>query len=511
MHSRWLTILLFLALPVAAAERSDRVVLLSIDGVSDVILDKLLASGKLRGGAFERMKARGVVAASMTPEAISSTPVSHATLFSGTWPAEHGIASVAMPGAEIGGELRRGFSVPTDVDRLWTVAQKAGKRVLCIMAPGAEMRSPATTCSETVTFDVMSKAQTLDGAPHGDDLMSRIQAKLGPSPGVPDGSLPTKGEMTDEEYVSHYELFVDYIGKAVAMQLGRDDWDLLIVYTPMLDEIEHRFLLTDPRQAEYREEGGARRKRYARFIERAYKQIDGIVSSWMSAAPRTNFVVVSDHGTVPTHHVVLVSNALAAAGLRVSGNDAQVRAISSGASVQIYVNSKQRFAKGVVSDDELPQVIAKVVKVLRDLRDPETSQPIFTTVATWKELAPLKVQHASAGDVYASARPGWGATGRFDAAVPVFVTSTLSPDVRKRVSRSPAEEEFLLKGSNNEMSLGVHGHRPGDPRTQAIFYAFGSGVPRKKVGVVSMIDVAPTVLQLLGVPRPGTMKGKARL
>ena len=109
----------------ASLNAAPRVVLLSIDAGSDVILDRLLASGALRDGAFRQMARRGAVAASMTPASVSSTPVSHATLFTGAWPSTHGITGVAMPGTRLDGDLQSGFAAPTSVPRLWTIAQNA--------------------------------------------------------------------------------------------------------------------------------------------------------------------------------------------------------------------------------------------------------------------------------------------------------------------------------------------------------------------------------------------------
>ena len=465
---RRLLILLLLAFPLSARTR---VVLLSIDAGSDIILDRLLASRALQGGAFEQIARHGLVAESMTPAAVSSTPVSHPTMFSGAWPSTHGITGVALPSGDITGDLRNAFSVPSAVDRLWAVAQRAGRRVICLAAPGAEATSPETTCTETVTFNEMSKA--------GKD---------------PSGSLPTTGEITEEEYVARAEQYADFVGDAVKERLARSDWDLLVAYIPLIDAVEHRYLVDDPRQADY-----AERRRYAEFIERGYRKIDAIIGSWIAASPDTNFIFVSDHGMIATHSVVVVNNALAAAGLRVGGADAEVRAISSGASVQVYVNAKRRFVHGTIDDKDVPAVIARVVRALSDLQ-------VFRTITT--DLASVHLQNPNAGDVYASAKPGWGLTSRFDPAVPVIVPSTLSPETRKRVSRSPAEEAFLKKGFANELSAGVHGHQPGDRRTQAIFYAIGPDVPHKRTGTITMIDVAPTILQLLGVPRPSYMTGR---
>ena len=492
------------------APRVSRLVLISVDAGSDAALDRLLAAGALKGGAFERIGSRGLVAQSMTPPAVASTPVSHPTLFTGAWPERHGITGVTLPAEDIAGEVRSGFAAATSVDRLWTIAQRAGKRVVCITAPGADATRPDNTCTETLPFAAIGRPQPADSRiPAAADLASRLRRSLGPSPGEPDGRLVTRGEMTEDEYVARAERFADYQGAIVTEELKRKDWDLLIAYMPILDNLEHRYLLLDRRQAEYGEDGGTRRDRFARYIEHGYKKIDAMMSGWFQAAPDTTFVIVSDHGMIPTHSTVLLNNVLAAAGLRVGGPDAEVRALSSGASGQVYVNSRTRFARGVVADEDVQKVIDRVVEALRSVRDTATGSPVFSIVATRAHFAELGLQHPNAGDVYVSAVPGWGVTGRFDPAAPTVVRNTLSPDTRKRISRTPAEDRFLENGALNELSLGVHGHRPADPRLQAWFMAIGPGVPHRRVGVVPMIDVAPTVLSLLGVPIPPTVSGHA--
>lgn len=56
---------------------------------------------------------------------------------------------------------------------------------------------------------------------------------------------------------------------------------------------------------------------------------------------------------------------------------------------------------------------------------------------------------------------------------------------------------------------GAHGHPPGAPEMDGIFYAFGRGVEAGfRPGRVRALDVAPTVLELLGEPRPAHMTGR---
>jgi predicted AlkP superfamily pyrophosphatase or phosphodiesterase len=57
---------------------------------------------------------------------------------------------------------------------------------------------------------------------------------------------------------------------------------------------------------------------------------------------------------------------------------------------------------------------------------------------------------------------------------------------------------------------GSHGYWPQDPSMGALFLAVGRGVPAgADLGELSTLDVAPTVLRLLGLPASDTMEGRA--
>jgi arylsulfatase A-like enzyme len=56
---------------------------------------------------------------------------------------------------------------------------------------------------------------------------------------------------------------------------------------------------------------------------------------------------------------------------------------------------------------------------------------------------------------------------------------------------------------------GAHGHRPEAPEMAGLFFALGRGVePGARPGRVRALDVAPTVLSLLGLPQPAAMTGR---
>ena len=58
-------------------------------------------------------------------------------------------------------------------------------------------------------------------------------------------------------------------------------------------------------------------------------------------------------------------------------------------------------------------------------------------------------------------------------------------------------------------AFGMHGYLPSNPDMHAIFYAMGRGVPGDlELGAVRVIDVAPTVSQLLGIEPPRDAEGR---
>ncbi len=591
-----------LAVPVGA-----RVVLVTLDAGSDATVKDLLARGILpRQGAFGRMMARGTWAEALDPVNVSSTPIVHASLYSGTWPAAHGIVGVSVPilGGDIRaeGEASNGFSAPTERDRIWTLAARHGKRVTCITAPGAGASRLDDTCTFTVAFPAslsqavvgelgpMDKAPALELRPRaggtiplhvfslgpesshryrvsalsgsecvldrqspctillpmngatrwvwaqildtpseqGHDRLyasplieqttndpahlAEMQRAIGYSPVEADNRLTNRGIVSESVWLADSYLMTDYISRAVQFTLRRNDWDLLLTYVPLLDQVQHRYLLSDSRQADYDAEGGARRRRYQRIVEQAYLRTDAMLTRWMERAPRgTSFIVVSDHGMVPTHSTVRILNLLTVAGFRVSDRgetDVWARG-PGGASSHIYVNAKSRFARGTVRNEAVAPMVEHIVKAFQEFRDPGSGETVFEIVRRHSELGDLGLDNPKSGDVFVATRPGWSVSARYSPGGSIVVRNAQTADTIRAVATSEADRLFLESGGANETSLGVHGH-VARPRTiDAIFMAYGARVPRKRIGRIADIDVLPSVFDLLGIATPDGLEGRS--
>ena len=104
--------------------QNSKVVLISVDGAADWILDDLLARNVLsENGAFSTIKKKGTYAESMTPVSISATAVSHISLFTGVHPNVHGVIgnNILMPAEEIKSpRATSGFLVPIETETIWS-------------------------------------------------------------------------------------------------------------------------------------------------------------------------------------------------------------------------------------------------------------------------------------------------------------------------------------------------------------------------------------------------------
>lgn len=112
-------------------------VVVSWDGAGDVIVDRLLAEGRLPHLAA--LKARGVAARYSVTCQPSKTSAGHATLWTGAPPAVHGVTSNQVPlfptAEHTVLESIRGFdSAALTAEPLWVTAAKAGRRVVLLSA-----------------------------------------------------------------------------------------------------------------------------------------------------------------------------------------------------------------------------------------------------------------------------------------------------------------------------------------------------------------------------------------
>jgi hypothetical protein len=343
----------------------------------------------------------------------------------------------------------------------------------------------------------------------------RIPEKLSPGfDGFPDADL-------EAIYEDQVATFVDYQTRLALRAVEQNpNADLVMVYVEQPDGSEHQFLLVDRRQATDptdpttigANQDPAKVARYRRYVETAYRVANRAVQRIVEAVgvdhdgrPRSDVIVVSDHGFDPFHTAVNVNLVLQQAGPPSS----KVRAVTSGPAVNFYVDLAGRGPGGTVSEAEYLALQAQLVDLLRGLVDANPNYtagaaaiPVFERV--FARPAALvgdpafgrttdEVIGQDSGDVFALLTPGYNFDG------------VQSPVVR-RLGDDPATPAVLSVPN----FYGAHGYDPSHPHMSAIFYAAGPHIRgRKRLDLVRNIDVAPTIERILGVDPDTRVEGRA--
>lgn len=179
---------------------------------------------------------------------------------------------------------------------------------------------------------------------------------------------------------------------------------------------------------------------------------------------RTTLLVVSDHGMAPVERTLDLRAALEEAGLR-------ARVFGAGGFATVV---------GLRSREDRE----RLARVARDLG--------LEVVARGDARAGLPIAHPRFGDAVVLAPPGVALVGR-----------------------GPRQGGFArfwgrLVGRARAATLyGAHGYRPELPEMGAVLFALGRGAESgEALGRVRAVDVAPTVLALLGLPPPEWMEGR---
>jgi hypothetical protein len=107
-------------------------------------------------------------------------------------------------------------------------------------------------------------------------------------------------------------------------------------------------------------------------------------------------------------------------------------------------------------------------------------------------LGTSRVIGQDSGDVYATLSLGYNFDG------------TQSPLVARLGDDAPTAATLSVPNF-----YGAHGYDPQLPEMSAIFYAAGPHICRDKLEEVRNIDIAPTILAILGVRPANTVQGRA--
>src|SRR5262249_2816572 len=323
------------------------------------------------------------------------------------------------------------------------------------------------------------------------------------------------------------DTFIAYQTKVALNAIEENpDADLVMIYFEEPDGVEHQYLLTDPRQATNPKDPStigsaqdpAKVARYKSYVENAYRRADGAVDAIIRAVgtkhgvPRSDIIVVSDHGFASFPTAVSANNLLTAA--LISGGfspallNTGVVIRTSGPAANIYVNLAGRESGGTIDATTYRFLVNAIAAYLRNVQDPNPRfnysldhrklfSQVFTRPLTCGQPGFCTNDNVGqdSGDVVAIMDVGYNFDG------------VQTPGVA-RLGDPPFDPATTFLSAPN--FYGAHGYDPNLSVMSATFYAAG---PDIRDGAVipwmHNIDVAPTILRILGVKPDRTVDGKA--
>lgn len=309
-------------------------------------------------------------------------------------------------------------------------------------------------------------------------LLEALNRSFGFFPASPDMYALEKGWITEDNYLDMISRSSSWMAEVAAWVYTVYRPNLLMTWQGVFDDAGHVFSLLSPLQQGYSPERAALYRDYYHVAAATADRSLEIMLRPLDQQHTTIFLV-SDHGTSAVHTRVNLNTLLEQAGLLVLDRKNYVvvertraMAVTSGGSVNIYINLAGRERNGIVSPEGYPAVMNQLVDLLAGLNDPETGQPVFQRVLARDELIQLGLHHPNSGDLFAQAYPGYELDGW-------------------RGKNSIFEQAVYNGAQGYDCSL---------PDMQAFFIAAGGGIPAGGKGIpsVRLIDYAPTIAALFG-------------
>jgi predicted AlkP superfamily phosphohydrolase/phosphomutase len=154
----------------------------------------------------------------------------------------------------------------------------------------------------------------------------------------------------------------------------------------------------------------------------------------------------------------------------------------------LWVNLKGRDPNGTVAPEDYEAVRTRVIRELEKLKDPETGQPVVDKVYRRE-------------DIY---------HGRFVEDAPDIIVMWHNDEFRSRPSYTSTDDAFMKRIAQEELEkLEFNLQANADHRMDGIIFISGKEIKKNyQIMQSNIMDIAPTILYLFGLPIPDDMDGK---
>jgi predicted AlkP superfamily phosphohydrolase/phosphomutase len=504
--------------------KAKRVLVVGLDGATLDLIRPWAEQGKLP--TFSRIMREGA-SGELTSTILPVTAPAWTSFMTGKNPGKHGLFDWIYRNddgydfAPVNAKLCREGTI-------WSLASEAGKRVVVVNVP---MTYPPKKVNGFMVTGMLTPSTQVEFT-FPPDLAREIEREIGEYIIHPDpGEAYSEGALAS--FLTRLYKAVDLKVKLFEYLLQKDDWDFAMMVFMGTDVVQHacwRYMSPDHPLYE-----ADKARKFGDTILKFYQRMDEVLARWIDTLDdQTILIIMSDHGFGPFHKFIHVNNWLIKLGLlklkrtpltrvrelffrcgfspmtiynllrqlglgklkgvAVKGRGrfllrnlflsfedvhwARTKAYSIGNIGQININLKGREPHGTVAmGEEYQTVREEIMAALGELEDPETDEKIVEKMYRREE-------------VY------WG---RYLERAPDIVFLP-----RRLEYFGFGEHEF---GAHTiiEASHGISGTH----RMNGVLMMMGNGI-REGVELrgAEIIDLAPTILHLMGLPIPSDMDGQ---
>lgn len=341
-----------------------------------------------------------------------------------------------------------------------------------------------------------------------EELAAELVAAAGPFVEWTESYDRLQGWIDDATQLEIYEQHVEWMSAAAGHLLRTHRWDLFLTQIHFLDMAYHVYWGTvDPRHPAHTAES---QQGYWSLLFRAHALADRFLGRVVEAAGEDAVVVVlGDHGQDVYHTNFLVNEYLAREGFLNLARDRRTgrvridwsNSVAYAQGHRVFLNVAGREPTGIVPSESYAEVADAVAESLASACDPRTGQRAVSLVLRGEDARSWGLHGPGAADLVVATAPGFQAKSVLKVPADAWV------GLRLRADRLPAfRPTRLFRDFTGE-------HDSSLPLTRALrtlLFAAGPGIRAARWDApVRLVDVAPTLAGLLGIPPPRDSEGSS--
>jgi predicted AlkP superfamily phosphohydrolase/phosphomutase len=511
---------------LTTGSQKEKIFVIGLDGATIDLIKPWVDEGFLPNlGQFMKDGVHGDLASTIHP----LTAPAWTSFMTGKNPGKHGVFDFIMR-KDNAYEMKLVDSTIRDQNTLWKILSEENLRV-------GVMNIPLNYPPQEVNGWLISwmDAPGVDGTfTYPESLAGEIRDNVG------EYIMTVSFHVSLEEYIGQINRMIENRSEVTRYLMDAHPWDFMITLFSATDYVQHAFWkFMDKTHPGYTEEGASK---FGDVICDVYRKIDselGLILDKLDDS--TKVFIMSDHGAGPLRKVVNLNKWLEINGyLTFKGGEKggggiqerfrkgllnlfttfkrrlpasikaslkrnlpdvrdklesylfassidwrRTRAFSLGAYGNISLNVRGREPDGIVEEgSERETLLSEISEKLLELKNPDSGEPVVEKVHRREELY----------------------SGRFTARAPDLIVQWTDYAYHSRQRFGETESTLFLDAQAMPLSqLEMNGFH----RLNGVFMARGQGI-RKDVEIkgASIVDLAPTILYILGLPIPDKMDGK---